>query len=297
MESSISNEELDQKIINQQIRTLHTLCGPVLIPPPPNPHLPNPNSDSMAATSDETIAGVAALKKASPGMPWGQAETFHLIDAYEEQCLSLKRRQLKAPEWETVATAVAARSGTGGLGQVAAKSGTQCRHKIEKLRKRFKAESARPVRSFWPFFERLARLEHGPVPVAACAPTDRITRSSDGEEDHENDDDAVSNIKSINGGLKSKPKEDNEEQCEEEAAGGGGGLSMTEVVRGFGDEVVKMEKRQMEIMREMERDRMEMETKREKMIIEAQRYLVECIAEVFHGGPRKKAKKSHNLFQ
>jgi Myb/SANT-like DNA-binding domain len=226
-------------------------------------------------------------------MPWGQAETFHLIDAYEEKWLELKRSQLKATEWDEVAATVTERSGIGGAGQIPTKSGTQCRHKIEKLRKRFKSEWARPVRSFWPFFDRMARLDRGPTPIAVFPPTRHVVASARSSDDDDDDEVAVSNSRSVNGLLHSGvPKE--EEEVEEEkgqvgrggnSSGGGGLVGMMEVVKGLGEEVSIIEKRKMEILREIEKDRMEM--KRQKMIMEAQQYLMERIVDAVSGSTKE----------
>jgi Myb/SANT-like DNA-binding domain len=246
----------------------------------------------------------AALpKKPSPGMPWGQAETFHLIDAYEEKWLELKRSQLKTPEWEEVAATVAERSGTGGACQIPSKSGTQCRHKIEKLRKRFKSERARPVRSFWPFFDRMARLDRGPTPISVFPPMRHVATSARSSEEDDDDEVAVSNSRSVNGLLHyGVPKEVEVEEEKGQVGRGGnssgdGGLAgMMEVVKGFGEEVSRIEKRKMEILREIEKDRMEMEMKRQKMVMEAQQYLMERIIDAISGST-KKSKKLRNSFQ
>ncbi|XP_078163455.1 uncharacterized protein LOC144558492 [Carex rostrata] len=264
----------------------------------------------MSTRDDQPSAAKPAQpappRKPSPGMPWGQAETFHLIDAYEEKWLELKRSQLKSHEWEEVATTVAERSGTGGAGQIPSKSGTQCRHKIEKLRKRFKSERARQVRSFWPFFERMARLDRGPTPISVFPPTRHVATSArSSDEDDDNDHEvAVSNSRDVNGLPHSgvaKEEEEGEEEKEEvgrggSSSGGGGLMGMSEVVKEFGEEISRIEKRKIEILQEIEKDRMEMEMKRQKMVMETQQYLMVRIAEAVSGST-KKAKKLRNSFQ
>lgn len=48
------------------------------------------------------------------------------------------------------------------------KTAVQCRHKIEKLRKRYRADKHRPnPRAGWEYFDLMDRLEHGPFPVSA----------------------------------------------------------------------------------------------------------------------------------
>lgn len=50
---------------------------------------------------------------------------------------------------------------------VPSKSSTQCRHKIEKLRKRYRAERVKPYPNSWPYFELMDHMERGPLPIDA----------------------------------------------------------------------------------------------------------------------------------
>ncbi|RWW34829.1 hypothetical protein BHE74_00002747 [Ensete ventricosum] len=277
------------------------------------------------AGSAERRPGHPALapRKSAPGQPWSHTETAHLIDAYEERWYALKRGQLKAQQWEDVAAAVAGRCGL----DEPSKTGTQCRHKVEKLRKRYRAERL-CVPSAWPFFNRMERMERGPVPITFRSPPSPPAAQStdeddDDDDDHEDEDaDERSNTRSINGILRdsswnssrvprslvhpkrrgfdmvAEDEEENDEyESEEETAEGAGEAGtlsqMAAVVRGFGDRLVRMEKRRMELMREIKRDWMEMETKRAEMLMESQWCLREKIAGAFPSA--KKPKKSHNL--
>ncbi|KAJ1268922.1 hypothetical protein BS78_07G170700 [Paspalum vaginatum] len=155
-----------------------------------------------------------ALKKSAPAQPWSHVETMHLIDAYEERWTALRRGQLKAHQWEEVAGEVAARcAATPGVA-VQRKTGTQCRHKLEKLRKRYRTEGARPVTSLWPYFRRMDRLERGPAaayptapdspPAAAAASDEEEENEEEEEEEEENDEEEEelvprNNTRSING--------------------------------------------------------------------------------------------------
>ncbi|PKU72926.1 hypothetical protein MA16_Dca007489 [Dendrobium catenatum] len=147
----------------------------------------------MTAGGSSTLAaGVATAvpRKFNPGSPWTDQETGHLIDAYEERWYSLKRGQLKAQQWEEVAADVATRCGF----TIPSKNGTQCRHKIEKLRKRYRSERLRPIRSSWPFFDRIDRMERGPLPISALP--------AFSEEDEDSGEPRGSNTRSINGILR-----------------------------------------------------------------------------------------------
>ncbi|KAG1342330.1 trihelix transcription factor ASIL1-like [Cocos nucifera] len=269
---------------------------------------------------------LAAARKPSPGQPWSHLETVHLIEAYEEKWYSLKRGQLKAHQWEEVAAAVATRCGFDSL----SKTGTQCRHKIEKLRKRYRADRLRPNPSAWPYFDRMDRMERGPLPISVRPPAPPAFADADAdaaagepsseeedEEDDEEEERMASNTRSINGILREgnwgfsrvsrnprsrkrrafeeaeEEEEDEEEEQEEEVGGRGEALSqLAVVVRMFGEDLVRMEKRRMEMLREVERDWMEMEAKRAEMIMESQRFLVDTIANAFSS--LKKAKKSQD---
>ncbi|CAL9762115.1 unnamed protein product [Musa acuminata subsp. burmannicoides] len=263
----------------------------------------------------------APPRRPVPGQPWSHIETTHLIDAYAERWYALKRGQLKAQQWEEVAAAVAARCGI----DEPSKTGTQCRHKIEKLRKRYRAERLRPGSSVWPFFSRMDRMECGPLPISArqpvpprpaSAPSTDEDEVEDEEEEEEEDERVGSNTRSINGilrepnwgpsrvprnhvpatrrALEMEEGESEEEESEGEDAGGNEVTSqVAAVLRGFGDGLVRMEKRRMQLMREVERDWMQMETKRAEMLRDSQRCLLDMIADALPSS--KKAKKSHDL--
>ncbi|KAG6538378.1 uncharacterized protein LOC122038272 [Zingiber officinale] len=276
---------------------------------------------AAAAGSLERWAGppLPRSRKTVPGQPWSDLETAHLIDAYEERWYALKRGQLRAQQWEEVAAAVAARCGL----EEPSKTGTQCRHKIEKLRKRYRAERQRPVASAWSFFGRMDRMEGGPLPIAvrppAAAGRALDVRSTD-DEDEEEDEEVErieNNVRSINGILRGPhrgpsrisrnhvpPKrrhfeveeeeadESNEEDSEGEALGSGKKIMshLSAVVRGFSEGLMRIEKRRMELLRELERDWMEMQRKQTHMIRESEQCLLDMIADAF--ASTKKAKKS-----
>ncbi|XVE72754.1 hypothetical protein DITRI_Ditri11bG0064000 [Diplodiscus trichospermus] len=104
-------------------------------------------------------------KKPQP-LPWTHQETLNLIQAYQEKWYSVQRGQLKASQWEEVAVTVAARCGL--FDDSTAKTALQCRHKMEKLRRRYRSErqglaSGAP----WPYYDAMEALEHGPLPISA----------------------------------------------------------------------------------------------------------------------------------
>lgn len=272
---------------------------------------------------------------------------MNLIEAYQEKWYSLKRGQLKASQWEEVASAVAARCGFKEL----SKTATQCRHKMEKLRKRYRGEKQRGSPSPWNYFDMMDMMERGPFPLSArpipllpppLQPSSssrrhgvKVSNSSDEEEDEEDMEEEVEDrnkSRSINHILRRQPpvaspifdalplpskyvssggvsggegvtrfmrnpmfrkrkrsydndiEEDEEEEDEEEEGDDGGGRLLSElasVVRAFGEGFVKVENMKLEMMKETERQRTDMEKKRMEMIHESQRRIVDAIAKTF----------------
>ncbi|KAL1557476.1 trihelix transcription factor ASIL2-like [Salvia divinorum] len=139
---------------------------PLLQPPPPR------HSHSASLSTSPSPSPKRALlqpesksspPKRSPPLPWSHQETLALIQAYQEKWYSLKKGQLKAFQWEEVSITVAARCGF----DEPSKTATQCRHKIEKLRKRYRSELQKPYLNSWQYFELMDQMERGPIPLDA----------------------------------------------------------------------------------------------------------------------------------
>ncbi|KAM0822964.1 hypothetical protein ACQ4PT_071187 [Festuca glaucescens] len=280
----------------------------------------------------------AAARKSAPGQPWSDAETMHLIDVYEDRWTKLRRGQLKAQQWEDVAAEVTARCGGGQR-----KTGTQCRHKLEKLRKRYRTEGARPVTSLWPFFRRMERLERGPVALSTFAASPPAAASDDDEEEEEeaaedeNDEEEQvlvprnsSNTRSINGILRDgggfrgfAPRQSPQRQRQpsppavtlstapprkrvayeafhskaaedEEAPLGRASTQISGVLKDFGEGVMRLERRRMEVQWEIERGWKETETRSNRMLQDAQRQLQDTLAAAAAApAPGKKPRRDH----
>lgn len=303
----------------------------------------------------------ALARKSAPAQPWSHVETMHLIDAYEERWTALRRGQLKAHQWEEVAAEVAARcAATPGV-VAQRKTGTQCRHKLEKLRKRYRTEGARPVTSLWPYFRRMDRLERGPLaassayPAAAGSPPAADGDEEEDEEEEEEEEDVQeeeeeeelvprNNTRSINGIIREfgtglaprhpqlqlhppppssitpstapprkrvayeafqakaaavKAKDDDEEAVELARRGGssgrgagGAGAQLSAVLRDFGEGVMRLERRRMEVQWEMERGWQEVDARHARMLQDAQRQLRDTVA-IACALPPKKARRDH----
>ncbi|PWA56011.1 trihelix protein [Artemisia annua] len=66
---------------------------------------------------------------------WTNDQTVALIEAYRDKWYSLRRGNLRAPHWQEVADCVSVKCGSD-----LPKTSIQCRHKMEKLRKRYRNE-------------------------------------------------------------------------------------------------------------------------------------------------------------
>ncbi|PRQ57162.1 putative transcription factor Trihelix family [Rosa chinensis] len=147
---------------------------PLALPAPPPPQLtpasaPPPSSRRL------------------PPPCWSHDETVALIDSYRDKWYSLRRGNLKATHWQDVADAVSRRCPAASP----AKTAVQCRHKMEKLRKRYRTEIQRaksmPLSRFtssWVHFKRMDAMEKGP---AALKNENSDSPGEDGE-DEENDE-------------------------------------------------------------------------------------------------------------
>ncbi|XP_068638286.1 trihelix transcription factor ENAP1-like [Aristolochia californica] len=253
---------------------------------------PTSPSSSSPPPPPKSAAPPPAPAPSTPSLPtsWSHIETVHLIDAYHDKWYSLNRGQLRSNQWEEVAHSVAARGGFAAP----TKTATQCRHKIEKLRKRYRAEKQRrPSASAWPYFHRIDLMEKGPR-------TTRASSLSNDEDDEEDNEVNTSNTRSINHILQRPPlidnsfprfsrnprfrkrsfyddREEDEEEAEEEERRKGPVSELAAVIRSFGQGFVRMEKMKMEMMRETERSRMEMERRRTKMILDSQTRMAEAL--------------------
>lgn len=159
---------------------------------PPPPLLAQPAVSVAAAGSSRRL----------PPPCWTHDETVALIDAYRDKWYSLRRGNLRANHWQEVADDVAARCPT----ENPTKTSVQCRHKMEKLRKRYRAElqraSSHPkglrFNSSWVHFKRMENMEKGPVAAAAAA--DLSPDENDDEDDNDDVDEEEELYQSVKRG-------------------------------------------------------------------------------------------------
>ncbi|OVA19816.1 MADF domain [Macleaya cordata] len=117
---------------------------------------------------------------------WTDDETLALIESYHEKWYSLGRGNLKTPHWDEVADAVARRCNL----VTPSKTSVQCRHKLEKLRKRYRSEKQRALTapnrfsSSWILFKRMDAMEKGP---SSTGDSDENAEEDDDDDEHEDD--------------------------------------------------------------------------------------------------------------
>ncbi|KAF2538148.1 hypothetical protein F2Q68_00019352 [Brassica cretica] len=213
---------------------------------------------------------------------WTQDETLLLIESHKDKWYAAGRGPLKSSHWEEIAVAVSARSSDVD------RSATQCRHKMEKLRKRFRAErqSMGPI-SIWPFYSQMEELDNSNNPAP---PLTRLPPSSSHYEEDDREDERQSKSRSINyivsrpgtgvaGGLlqwgqkeRSKTKRKDGEERRRRRKGARG---VTSEIRSF---AMVMEKKKMEFAEETVKLRKEMEIKRVKLIQSSQAQLLRSLS-------------------
>ncbi|XP_047334363.1 uncharacterized protein LOC124938041 [Impatiens glandulifera] len=310
MSTPESSQEHDQDFHHQPILSpkpeIHISDSPPSSASTP-PHLSIP-------IQAEPIQSLSHPKKSTP-LPWSNKETVNLILAYQEKWYSLKRGQLKANQWEEVSVTVAIHCGY----DEPSKTATQCRHKIEKLRKRFKAEKQRPNPRAWEFFDFMDSLEKGPLPISArpvenysadegngddeiyeafCnrnqskaddldhnVRSRKVSRFSESFSDFGNNNPNPSNLKRNR--FKrfqtvSEDEEDGDDDEEEEVAEkkeeNKAAWALAGEVRAFAGKFQQMENKKIEMMREIEKYKLDMETKRFDMIRQSQRRIIDTIS-------------------
>ncbi|XP_062204974.1 trihelix transcription factor ENAP1-like [Phragmites australis] len=284
---------------------------------PDLPPLAAPVAAAAAAAAASGGGGVGGGSgRRLPPPCWTHEETLALIEAYRDRWEALRKGNLRAADWDDVAGAVTARCGR--FPTATHKSGVQCRHKIEKLRKRYRAERARSAgRSKgpkWPFFALLHDLAGGgapdPSPNAivkiktkgpAATPSPAVSSPSS--------EDAVRS-RSLHGlisnggagsGLRftipkgsrtrlaaARPeRSSNEDDAESEAM-----EEVAAALRAVGEGFMRMEERRLELSVQMEKERMESEMKRTQTMLDAQQLVLEAFLSKQQQQHHKRAKLS-----
>lgn len=91
---------------------------------------------------------------------WSEGAVSSLLEAYEAKWVLRNRAKLKGHDWEDVAKHVSSRANSSK----SPKTQTQCKNKIESMKKRYRSESATADVSSWPLYPRLDLLLRGSAP-------------------------------------------------------------------------------------------------------------------------------------
>ncbi|CAI9764751.1 unnamed protein product [Fraxinus pennsylvanica] len=91
---------------------------------------------------------------------WSEGAVSSLLEAYEAKWTLRNRAKLKGQDWEDVAKHVSSRANS----TKSLKTQTQCKNKIESMKKRYRSESATADASSWPLYPRLDLLLRGNAP-------------------------------------------------------------------------------------------------------------------------------------
>ncbi|KAI3787532.1 hypothetical protein L1987_42068 [Smallanthus sonchifolius] len=115
----------------------------------------------MSATATAVSSAEKPVRRFPPPC-WTQDEALALIQAYRERWYALRRGYLRTADWDAVAEEV----GRLCPGATPPKTSAQCRHKMEKLRQRYRAEKQRALSfpggqflSTWFYFEAMDSME------------------------------------------------------------------------------------------------------------------------------------------
>ncbi|GMI73893.1 hypothetical protein like AT2G44730 [Hibiscus trionum] len=172
--------------------------------PPPMEHLL-----ALPAPPLSTIlpSAVTPNPRRLPPPCWSHDETVALIDAYRDRWYTLRRGNLKATHWQEVADAVGQRCPMA----TPPKTAVQCRHKMEKLRKRYRTEIQRarsmPVSRFvssWVHFKRMDAMEKGPNVKPDYKSDSPDDENNEDDEDDQDQDQEFYDYGYKNGGANTK---------------------------------------------------------------------------------------------
>lgn len=106
---------------------------------------------------------------------WSEGAVSTLLEAYEAKWVLRNRAKLKGHDWEDVAKHVSSRANS----TKSPKTQTQCKNKIESMKKRYRSESASTAdASSWPLYSRLDLLLRGTGPLSSLPPPPLIATAT-----------------------------------------------------------------------------------------------------------------------
>ncbi|KAL5994609.1 hypothetical protein ACLOJK_024662 [Asimina triloba] len=129
---------------------------------------------------------------------WSEGAVSSLLDAYESKWVLRNRAKLKGQDWEDVARHVSSRA----QWSKAPKTQTQCKNKIESMKKRYRTESAAGGDpSSWPLFRRLdLLLRCGAPPPQQTLPLVGVAQQQQQQEEEEEEEEELPLVNGGDGG-------------------------------------------------------------------------------------------------
>lgn len=121
------------------------------------------NEEHAGGEPPKEPSGPAAAGERLKRDEWSEGAVDCLLDVYESKWVLRNRAKLKGQDWEEVARLVSSRAGSSSSAKSTPKTSTQCKNKIESMKKRYRSESAAAAAtgsgtSRWPLFPRLDGL-------------------------------------------------------------------------------------------------------------------------------------------
>ncbi|KAJ7982405.1 Trihelix transcription factor [Quillaja saponaria] len=139
--------------------------------------LSNNNTNTLTAIQESPRKPIGGVNSSGGDRlkrdEWSEGAVSSLLEAYETKWVLRNRAKLKGHDWEDVARHVSSR----GNSTKSSKTQTQCKNKIESMKKRYRSESATADGSSWPLYSRLDLLLRGtgpppgqPLPATSVSP-------------------------------------------------------------------------------------------------------------------------------
>ncbi|KAJ0989477.1 hypothetical protein J5N97_007833 [Dioscorea zingiberensis] len=290
------------------------------------------NAQGFGTTPPEPESSLPAprLPDKSRRDEWSEGGVLSLLEFYESKWVLRNRAKLKGSDWEDIAREVSVRcSGTKAL-----KTPSQCKNKIESMKKRYRAESALAHLpnscSSWQFYARMDNLLKGTTNSPAqlrsennvdlqAPPKVEADMEVDGRLQDSNRDDASNTLpvnlnacidNGDNHGKKVCRGTDSDVSAPRCVADGverandrakrkkRSGSEVAESIRLLAHSILKIEQARLEVYKDSERMRVEADIKRGEMELKRTRIIAKTqlqIARLFSKRSRRRGKSSDNL--
>ncbi|XP_058782578.1 trihelix transcription factor ASIL1-like [Vicia villosa] len=142
----------------------------------------NPPTSQDSQKKQQTITINTTTNERLKRDEWSEGAVTTLLESYESKWILRNRAKLKGQDWEDVAKHVSSRSNS----TKSPKTQTQCKNKIESMKKRYRSESASSDVSAWPLYSRLDVLLRGTGQLATNVATKLLQVSSNNNNNNNN---------------------------------------------------------------------------------------------------------------